>query len=122
MSKYITNVAIEGFENLTKKQLWQTAHDHVNSTGKKSTEARLCLYGGIGCAASVFIKSEYRANLDALGVGGWNQLVINKLVPEHNRELIMAIQKCHDKCADDEEFLRDFNTCMNDIKPEDDEK
>lgn len=110
MSQYIT---IPGFEDLTPQQIVDMAEEHVRRTGRKSVnESRICLYGGIGCAASVFIRSECREDVEWRN---WPQLVIRGLVPSCNEHIVSACQAAHD-IADSDNFLPEFTERMTRVR------
>lgn len=99
MNKYIT---IEGFENLTKQQMFDMSAKHILSTKTKSfNEDGNCSYAGTGCAAAPFIREECRAAADVDPSGGaatgWGFLRSRGDVPEHNAEFVRELQYCHDE-------------------------
>ena len=97
MTQYIT---IEGFESLTKQQMFDMSAKHVLANGRRSTNDGGCVYSGIGCAAAPFIKPEYREDADRVEAGSsWPFLCSANLVPGHNSGLVTAIQKCHDSAG-----------------------
>lgn len=114
MDNYFT---IDGFENLSSQEVFDMALAHVRKTGKKSFEevVRSCEYGGIGCAASPFLKDEYKDIADK--TGQWRGLFNAKLVPLKHLELVSSIQTCHDD-ADSTKFLTDFENRMKDVANE----
>ena len=109
MSKFIT---IDDFENLTKQQMFDMAAKHILTTKKKSvSEHGACLYSGSGCAASVFIKPEFRKtadDLDSLDGTGWSHLVCENLVPDHLPKFVVDLQVAHDCSDSGPNFLTDY--------------
>jgi hypothetical protein len=116
MTEYIT---IEGFESMSKQQLFDMALAHVRSTRTKSVRSgtRTCVYGGVGCAASQFIRPEEREGADEIhnhGGCAWRWLVNNCYVPEHEWDFVEMLQECHDRCGSDsgEAFVDEFESDM----------
>lgn len=91
---------IDGFEKLTKQQLFDMSAHHIQSTGVKSVEkpdSNICIYGGTGCAAAPFIKPEYREGIK----GFWPPVMYQGrhhefAMPEHEAAFVQALQGCHD--------------------------
>ena len=109
MSKYIT---IDGFESLTKQQMFDISAKHILSTGRPSyvndsNGVHGCVYRGSGCAAAPFIREEERKKADQpkayygtkYPYSGWNDLASNNLVPRHHQDLVTDFQICHDTDA-----------------------
>ena len=112
MSRYIT---IDGFESLTKQQMFDMSAKHVLANGRRSTNDGGCVYSGIGCAAAPFIKLEYREDADRAEAGSsWPFLCSADFVPGHNSGLVTAMQKCHDS-ADSNGFVEDFKKRMLEV-------
>ena len=112
MTQYIT---IEGFESLTKQQMFDMSAKHVLANGRRSTDAGGCVYSGIGCAAAPFIKPEDREAADSAEAGStWPFLCSANLVPGHNSGLVAAMQRCHDS-ADSNGFVKDFKKRMREV-------
>ena len=112
MSRYIT---IDGFESLTKQQMFDMSAKHVLANGRRSTNDGGCIYSGIGCAAAPFIKLEYREDADRAEAGsGWSFLHDADLVPGHNSGLVAAMQECHDS-AHSACFVGDFKKRMLEV-------
>lgn len=118
MSKFIT---IEGFEKLSKQELFDMAAKHVLKNGEPSLDSNgaVCLYGGIGCAAAPFIKQGEHNTADKgneHGETSWKSLFMADLVPEHFADFVMHLQGCHDSwtCADKDSttFVQHFKTRM----------
>lgn len=104
---------IDGFETLTKQQMFDMSLAHVRSTRKKSTSpAGLCVYGGIGCAASVFFADEEsKKKADNWGKN-WSSIVYQNKLPEHEAEFIDELQMCHDQARHFEFFMADYESQM----------
>ena len=101
MSKYIT---IDGFESLTKQQMFDISAKHILSTGKCSlNSAGTCSYAGSGCAAAPFIKPEYRKEADTYNTNdagtSWGDLVKGGYAPEHEQKFVTELQLSHDSHA-----------------------
>ena len=112
MTQYIT---IDGFESLTKQQMFDMSAKHVLANGRRSTNDGGCVYSGIGCAAAPFIKLEYREDADRAEAGSsWPFLCSADFVPGHNSGLVTAMQKCHDS-ADSNGFVEDFKKRMREV-------
>ena len=112
MSEYWT---IEGFEKLSKQQLFDMAAAHILRTRVKSKNDVSCSYTGTGCAASVFLKPEFREKADRMGPAGtgisWYGLAGRGKVPQTNREFISALQRFHDG-ANQLNFMPDWKLYM----------
>lgn len=95
MKEYLT---IEGFEKLPPQQLFDMSAAHIQETRQKSysVEEKMCVYTGIGCAASVFLRPECRLKADE--VGAWYTLAAEGMVPYHYMSLVIALQNTHDNC------------------------
>ena len=112
MTQYIT---IEGFESLTKQQMFDMSAKYVLANGRRSTNDGGCIYSGIGCAAAPFIKPEYREDADRAEAGSsWSFLCSADLVPGHNSGLVSAMQQCHDS-AGSACFVGDFKKRMLEV-------
>ena len=114
MSKFIT---IDGFENLTKQQMFDMAAKHILTTKKKSvSEHGTCLYSGSGCAASVFIKPEFRKTADDFDYDsgtGWATLAGEGLAPDHLTRFVVDLQVAHDGPNDGPNFLYEYVSRMS---------
>lgn len=102
MSSYVLGV-IPGFRTLSKQQMFDMAARHIGNTGVKSsasTSPSVCIYGGTGCNASVFIVPEDRERADR-GISSWRSLVDLGLVPGHECEFIRDLQGAHDRTSVD---------------------
>lgn len=115
MNKYIT---IDGFEKLTKQEMFDISAKHILSTRTKSTASGgfPCEYAGRGCAAAPFIKMDMRSYADTIqgfyaNSSAWLDLMGEKLVPMHEASFVAALQKCHDK-ADSNLFMEEFICSM----------
>lgn len=105
---------IEGFENLTKQQLFDMAAAHVLKNGRPSMIGGACSYMGIGCAAAPFLTDSARKVL----VGSWTGLVGDRKVPEHEEILIQRLQDCHDGFAGDKchvQFITLYKRAMREV-------
>lgn len=89
---------IEGFENLSKQELFNMSARHILSTGQQSTAGTACIYGGTGCAAAPFLLPECRAGLDKYELN-WTGLRDKGLVPDHEYHFVTQLQNCHDSFA-----------------------
>ena len=98
----MTYYTIDGFENLTPQQVGEMAVRHVLKNGRKSFDGTDCTYDGIGCAASVFLKPEYRH-----GNASWSSLYDKGLVPQAHILQVRALQDDHDY-AHSGDFLADY--------------
>lgn len=88
-------ITIEGFESLSKQDMFDKAAAHIIANGPSFNIALdACRYGGSGCAAAVFIREDLRAIADQHG--SWRTLETMRLVPLHNFELIRSLQDTHD--------------------------
>lgn len=110
-------ITIDGFENLTKQEVFDIAYKHINTTKRKSvmpTGCRHsfseCVYSGSGCAAAPFIKEECRSTR-----GSWSSLAFEGLVPDTNAVIVDHIQICHDSAIEGELFLEEFNKKMSQV-------
>jgi hypothetical protein len=103
---------IDGFDQLSRQQIFDMAVEHIQKTRTKSTkdDSAACLYAGIGCAASVFLKPESRAMMDRSG--DWKSLVSRKGVPDHEAHLIAQLQDAHDS-ADACNFMTHWSINMH---------
>lgn len=106
MANYHT---IEGFEQLSKQQLFDMAAAHVLKNGRPSRAITgVCTYGGIGCAAAPFLKPESREALH----GSWSTLIELGSVPAHEGQFVQELQCCHDTAHRDVLFISDFQHKM----------
>jgi hypothetical protein len=98
----MTNLAIDGFEELSQQQMFDMAAAHLLQTGKRSycQAIQNCSYAGSGCAAAVFLKEDAREDAD--DDGSWGNLVFNNRVPKHNSAFVAELQNAHDKSSDDD--------------------
>ncbi len=113
MSNYLT---IDGLESMTEQQNFGLSAKHIMTTQQKSvSDNGLCVYSGIGCAASVFIKPEFREEADSTGSGSWNALTGYGVAPLHNLNLICLLQNAHDDAPSGERFIPGWNSNMRDI-------
>lgn len=124
MSNYLT---IDGLESMTQQQIFDLSAKHIMATQQKSvSDNGLCVYSGIGCAASVFLKDdEARQYCDALNPdaaegkpsceSGWESLVRLKLAPLEHAGLITSLQITHDSAKTGEEFLDSWKKKMLEI-------
>jgi hypothetical protein len=118
---------IEGFESLTRQQVFDLSTSHILKTKQKSVSvtkvpgsdepAENCVYGGIGCAASVFLKDDAtRIKCDEMAVraGGssWYVLAQNRLVATTNYSTISALQQAHDSIRNDADFFENWKKRM----------
>lgn len=115
-----TYITIDGFEQLTKQQLFDTSLNHIRITREPSMTAggAYCTYQGKGCAAAPFIKPEHREFADTgdteLKTAAWSTLVHKMLVPNHERDLVQKLQQCHD-LANRARFMQDYERRMADL-------
>jgi hypothetical protein len=122
---------IEGFESLTKQQIFDLSAKHILNTKLKSEgmldmvsadttikQFSVCLYGGSGCGASVFLTDDAKAKFDLISGnsdtagGSWGQLVCNGDVPSHEEYLITDLQIAHDRSKAGEHFVEDWKEKM----------
>ena len=110
MTEYVT---IEGFEQLTEQEAFDISAKHVLKNGRQSVknDGYKCVYTGIGCGASPFIREEHRARCDEGVANGWTGLASQHLVPEHLKDVVHKLQRCHDY-ADKTNFVEDYKTRM----------
>jgi hypothetical protein len=108
-------ITIEGFEQLSKQQLFDMSLAHIRSTRKKSMQGSKCVYSGHGCAAAPFIRPEFRAYADRRQGTTWEQLREGCLVPSHQYEFVRSLQLCHDNSPRDDNFMNEFNRGMERI-------
>ncbi len=115
-------LTIDGFETLTRQQLFDMSASHIMAQGKPGiTSTGNCSYSQ-GCAASIFIKPELIAEAD-IG-GSWDDLEREEYVPETNSDFVNTLQLAHDRAAlaslrDDSSdlggFMADWSQRMRDI-------
>lgn len=91
---------IPGFTDLTRQQMFDAAIAHVGTTREKSKRGTGCVYGGIGCAASVFLTEDARRLADSLPDSSWDTLALTKRVPAHEYDFVTALQLCHDAASE----------------------
>ena len=111
MSKYIT---IDGFESLTKQQMFDISAKHILAAGKCSVNDQgTCSYAGSGCAAAPFIREDQREIADGLDTSGWGAgwqwLSNNGHVPKREDDFVVRLQLCHDDNAATVSNKEDFN-------------
>lgn len=110
------NITIDGFEQLTKQQMFDMAFAHINSTGVPSVlpGTTTCTYSGSGCNAAVLIKPELRVMADETNQNSWGSLVSRGLAPSHEREFIQGLQLVHDRAvgAEERDFIHAYNRGM----------
>lgn len=125
MSKHIT---IEGFEQLSKQQLFDMSLAHLRTTRIKSvsrTGGSYCSYSGAGCAAAPFIREDQRKLADnpdgkIIPPGlSWSGLVDRGLVPPHESSFVYELQACHDN-ASVSCFSRDVERFFKELASEED--
>ena len=103
-------LTIDGFEKLSKQQLFDMSVAHIGATRQKCTDnSGACMYQGIGCAAAPFLQETLRRRAD--GLGSWNFLAERLAVPEHEVDFITNMQRCHDN-ADNDEFMKSWSEAM----------
>lgn len=127
---------IEGFETLSPQQIFDMSAKHILATKQKSVKFQseksvkfqseklgtVCVYGGSGCGASIFLTESAREEFDRfsgdpdmLDGGAWSRLVIKKLVPDTNADLIIALQCAHDNSPEDDGFMDSWVTSMQKV-------
>ena len=122
MSRFIT---IEGFEKLSKQELFDMSVAHIAKTRQKSMKTvvisggvgsyKCCSYAGSGCAAACFIKPEYREMAGGLSNGdtaGWYTVLEAGRAPAHEESLISGMQGAHDDARDGYAFLSEWKENM----------
>lgn len=104
---------IEGFNSLTKQQIFDMAAKHVLSNGRACYINGACSYAGIGCAASVFLHEEVRSTT----IGSWSYIMNLEGGSRHESQLIQQIQWVHDDFAnlDADDFIEQFVKGMREI-------
>lgn len=110
MSEYLT---IDGFESMTRQELYDMSARHILSTGVRSARPgdSGCVYSGTGCAAAPFLRPECREKADKADHGistGWCTLAHVGFVPAHEENLISKLQQAHDACRDADTFMQDW--------------
>lgn len=114
-----TYITIDGFEQLTKQQLFDISLNHIRTTRERSMGdgGADCTYQGKGCAAAPFIKPEHREFADTGGIGlnaaPWSTLASKMLVPGHESVLVQSLQHCHDLAGND--FMKDYEQRMSNL-------
>lgn len=104
--KNIEHVTIDGFEKLTKQDIFDMAVDHIANTKVPSvgkvfgTNIDGCVYSGTGCNAAPLIKDGERNRADE--VGSWHSLVDAGMASETNQTFIANLQNAHDIPASEE--------------------
>ncbi len=92
---------IPEFPNMSAQEVFNMSVSHVLNNGKPSrTPEGLCIYGGIGCAASPFLQPAHRDEMDFSGTYGWIGLVQNRYAPNHLTDLVQDLQNAHDTAPD----------------------
>lgn len=112
-------LTIDGFEKLSKQEIFDMSVAHIASTRKKSIAGTHCVYSGSGCAAACFLKPKYRKNADTVvatqhgwPIGtGWSDLQYREAVPKHEEGLVSWLQNCHDR-APEEAFMQQWKDAM----------
>lgn len=94
MSEYIT---IDGFDTLSKQEIFDTCVDHMAAVKRPSLSRKTCAYTGPGCNVAPFIKRENRREADILGV--WESMVELDKVPTHECDMMVRLQTIHDDSA-----------------------
>lgn len=94
-----TFITVDNFEQLSKQELFDRAASHIITQGSPgwNEESRTCSYT-MGCAASVFIKPEYREKADKCGI--WYYLRSAELVPHYEVQFVRDLQMAHDNAVD----------------------
>jgi hypothetical protein len=95
-----TSKLIDGFDKLTKQQLFDISRKHLEGTGQCSvrTHDGLCVYSGTGCGAAPFIKPEHRRDADRYG--SWRSLIKQEgFASTHESNFVVALQRAHDSAA-----------------------
>ena len=113
--------SIEGFDSLTKQQMFDMSAAHILSTKRKSCyeDAPKCFYSGSGCGAAVFIKPEGREVCDNSINGTWEGLASDGLVSSHEAEFVQKLQWAHDDASSSpEDFLDSWKTRMRSVAAE----
>ena len=108
---------IDGFEKLSKQELFDMSVAHIGTTRRKSLSVTgtSCTYGGSGCAAAPFLKPEYREKADGEARGtGWGTLAFGKLVSDHEAQFVRRLQGCHDYAIADN-FIHEWKEQMTDL-------
>jgi len=102
-------ITIQGFEDLTPQQIFDTAARHIGKTRKPSVDhKRSCVYSGCGCNAAPFILPELREKADE--EGDWLSLIKEQLVPYIHKFFMQRLQTAHDYPAvsSDEAFISGY--------------
>ena len=113
--------SIEGFDSLSRQQLFDMSAAHILSTKRKSCyeDAPKCFYSGSGCGAAVFIKPEGREVCDNSINGTWEGLASDGLVSSHEAEFVQKLQWAHDDASSSpEDFLDSWKTRMRGVAAE----
>lgn len=115
-------LTIDGFETLTRQQLFDMSAKHIMAQGRPGMASTgNCSYSQ-GCAASIFIKPELIAEADS--GGSWDDLEREEYVPETNSDFVNQLQLAHDRAAltslrDDSSdlsgFMADWSQRMHDL-------
>jgi hypothetical protein len=96
--------------------MFDMAAKHVIANGPSwNPENDCCQYSGSGCAASVFILPHCRNIADKKG-GAWLGMVNLRLASNHNIELIMKLQNCHDDACT--AALQPMTICKREVNRE----
>lgn len=115
MNEFFT---IEGFEKLSRQELFDMSLAHVRKTGQKSKfpDGSGCAYTGVGCAAACFLREECKGQADVAGGHNngtpWGQLLQHGKVPRHEKNLVADLQWCHDQSRNDS-FMFDYEQSMS---------
>lgn len=111
-------LTIENFTKLTHQQMFDMAAEKVAQNRKPSMRDGTCCYAGLGCAASVFLKEDKRAEADL--AGDWGSVVAAGYAPPHLKTFILKLQQAHDTAAEKapELFLTYWKDFMLDIAEE----
>lgn len=114
MSTYLT---IEGFDQLSKQELFDMSVAHVGQTRTKSTTIKGCAYSGTGCAAAPFLKPENRTVADNMLMMGtsWLSLVEMEKVPRHEHLFVVRLQACHDGSPEGDSFMHMWTFSMRQL-------
>lgn len=126
-NKYIT---IDGFEQLSRQQLFDMSAAHILKTGVQSRlrsrrccapdDVTVCSYSGTGCAAAPFLKEEFREKADR--AGSWSRLHRGGIgnVPLHETLFVSKLQICHDRyeCDSERDFMTHWHHAMKQLAEE----
>ena len=99
-------ITLSTLKDATAQQVFDQVVTHMIKQGERSIRhgSKMCLYRGdkgLMCAAGCLIADdEYQPQFDngaGNGGGTWDRLVSNQTVPEHHQNLIVALQRAHDR-------------------------